>query len=336
MSTLTLLATALLAAAADNSAAHDIPDPLPVGQCINVGNHLEPEQESSWGGEILDAEDFASIRGAGFDTIRLPVRWANKTGPGPDYVVDAVWMDRVQEVVDMAFAADLNVLLDSHNFEELHANPAANTAKLAAIWRQIGARFADYPDERLWFEIENEPHDALTNRNLLDTLTPALLAIRETNSSRPVVIGGEWWSGVDSLATLELPDDPNVHPTFHYYEPFDFTHQGASWVDPSPTIGRTYGTEADRQRLANDALKVVAYMARTGRTPFIGETGAYDAHISLEQRVAYHSAVTQQFAPLGIDSCMWAYTNTFPFRDQETGEWHPELLEAIQWSSGAE
>ena len=328
------LSAALLAATP--LAAQEIPDPLPIGQCINVGNHLEPEQESSWGGEVLDAEDFASIRGAGFDTIRLPVRWGNKTSGGPDYAVDPAWMARVAEVVDMALAADLNVLMDSHNFEELHAAPAENTAKLAEIWRQIGARFAAYPTGRLWFEIENEPHDALTNRNLLATLTPALEAIRESNPDRAVVIGGEWWSGVDSLATLELPDDPNVHPTFHYYEPFDFTHQGASWVDPSPPTGRIYGTEADRQRLSNDALKVVAYMARTGRTPFIGETGAYDANISLAQRVAYHRAVTQQFAPLGIDSCMWAYTNTFPFRDQTTGEWHQELLDAIQWSSGAQ
>ena len=330
------IAAALLASTASASTAHDIPDPLPIGQCINVGNHLEPESESAWGGEVLDAEDFASIRGAGFDTIRLPVRWSNKTGDAPGYLIDQAWMERVAVVVDMALAEDLNVLLDSHNFEELHADPAANTAKLAEIWRQIGVRFAGYPAERLWFEIENEPHAALTNRNLLATLTPALAAIRESNPDRAVVIGGEWWSGVDSLATLELPDDANVHPTFHYYEPFDFTHQGASWVDDVPPVGRVYGSEADRQRLFNDALKVVSYMARTGRTPFIGESGAYDANIPLAQRAEYHRAVTQQFAPLGIDSCMWAYTNTFPFRDRETGEWHRELLDAIQWSSGAE
>src|SRR3546814_20509250 len=93
------------------------------------------------------------------------------------------------------------------------------------------------PEARLLSEISNEPPDKLTNANLLATLAPALAAIRATNPTRAVVIGGENWSGIDSLATLDLPDDPNVYPTFHYYAPFDFTHQGATWVDPSQ-IGR--------------------------------------------------------------------------------------------------
>jgi endoglucanase len=31
-----------------------------------------------------------------------------------------------------------------------------------------------------------------------------------------VIVGGQNWSGIDSLATLQLPDDPYVVPTFHY------------------------------------------------------------------------------------------------------------------------
>src|SRR3546814_12632681 len=67
----------------------------------------------------------------------------------------------------------------------------------------------------------------LTNANLLATLAPALAAIRATNPTRAVVIGGENWTGIDSLATLDLPDDPNAYPTFHYYDTFAFTRQGA-------------------------------------------------------------------------------------------------------------
>jgi endoglucanase len=320
-----LAAASLLALAAPAAAQG-----LPVGTCINMGNHLEPEHESGWGGKRVEASDFARIAAAGFGTVRVPVRWAHKTGKGPDYVVDPAWLDRVTEVVDQALAADLNVILNSHNFGALHADPAGNTAKLAAIWRQVAERFADRPTERLWFEIENEPHDKLNNANLLATLSPALAAIRETNPDRPVVIGGENWSGIDSLATLELPDDPAVYPTFHYYEPFDFTHQGASWAgDPPPSVGRLYGTQADAERLARDAAKLEAYIERTGRVPFMGETGAYDAHIALDQRIAYHRAVREAFAPSGIGVCAWAYTNTFPFYDREAGRWLPGLRAAF-------
>ena len=303
---------------------------LSVGTCINLGNHLEADSESSWGGKRAEAADFARIAAAGFDTVRVPVRWANKTGDGPGYTIEPAWLDRVTEVVDQALAADLNVILNSHNFADLHADPAANTAKLAAIWKQVAERFADRPAERLWFEIENEPHDKLTNANLMATLGPALAAIRATNPDRPVVLGGENWSGIDSLATLELPDDPQVYPTFHYYDPFDFTHQGARWAgDPPPAIGRVYGSEDDAERLVRDVAKLDAYVERTGRVPFMGETGAYDAHIPLDQRIAYHGAVREAFAPTGIGICTWAYTNTFPFFDHEAGRWLPGLRAAM-------
>jgi endoglucanase len=318
-----LAALALLASPANAA------EPLPVGTCINMGNHLEPERESGWGGKRVDAADFARIRAAGFDTVRIPVRWSNKTR-GANHLIKPAWLERVTEVVDQALAADLNVILNDHNFEDLHEHPDANRTKLAAIWRQVAAHFADRPAARLWFEIQNEPHDALTNDNLLATLAPALAAIRATNPDRPVVIGGGNWSGIDSLATLELPDDPNVHPTFHYYEPFDFTHQGATWAGPVPKAHtRDYGTPADAERLLADVAKLEAYVARTGRTPFMGETGVYDGGTSLAERIKYHAIVRQAFEPSGIGVCAWAYTNTFPFWDRRAEQWLPGLREAF-------
>jgi endoglucanase len=125
-----------------------------------------------------------------------------------------------------------------------------------------------------------------------------------------VVIGGGNWSGVDSLATLDLPDDPNVHPTFHYYEPFDFTHQGARWATPTPPTGRRLGTAADQAQLDATLDKVRAYMAHTGRVPFVGEFGAYD-RIPADQRAAYYRTVSAAFASIGVQSCAWGYTNSF-------------------------
>ena len=327
MSRFAILAAALLSASAGSAA--DAPRSLPVGACINMGNQLEARSETADGGVRIEPADFERIRAAGFTTVRVPVRWSDKTGEGPDYAIDPKWMARVSEVVDQALAAGLNVILNDHHFEALDSDPAANSAKLAAIWQQVATRFADRPTARLWFEIENEPHEKLTNANLNETLAPALAAIRATNPDRPVVIGGDNWSGIDSLATLELPDDPNVYPTFHYYEPFDFTHQGAGWVKPKPpALGRVYGSAADAQRLVADAAKIRAYVVRTGLIPFMGETGAYEARIPLAQRVQYARAVHDTFAPLGVGICGWAYTNTFPYYDHEAKRWLPGMRAA--------
>ncbi|WP_296679923.1 glycoside hydrolase family 5 protein [Novosphingobium sp.] len=302
---------------------------LPVGPCINMGNSLESVPENAGGRRMMPA-DFARIRAAGFQTVRIPVRWSARAAKAAPYTIKPGFQRRAVQVVDMALDAGLNVIVNDHHYEELFTDPAANAARLAGIWQQVAAVLAARPTQRLWFEIENEPHDKLSNANLLATLAPSLAAIRATNPDRPVIIGGDFWSGVDSLATLQLPDDPNVYPTFHYYEPFRFTHQGAPWITSDmPPVGRIYGSSEDRQRLKTDLAKVKAYAARTGLTPFIGETGAYEAYIPLAQRIQYAKAVHDTFAPENVAVCQWAYTNTFPWYDAAGKRWQPGLRAAI-------
>ena len=317
-----------------SAAIHAAPRGLPVGQCINMGNSLESPTEAEWGGLPIADADFVNIAKAGFKTIRLPVRWETHSAKTAPFTIDPVFMARVQQVVRGAHAAGLNVILDSHNFETMHSDPVGTAPRFTEVWRQIGAAFAKLPTSNLWFELENEPHDKFTNANLLQVLTPALAAVRKTNPDRPVIIGGENWSGIDSLATLALPQDPQVYPTFHYYEPFEFTHQGATWVKPSPPMGRAYGAADDADRLKRDVAKLQAYAARTGLLPFMGETGAHTT-VALAQRVQYHRAVTQAFAPLGVGMCMWAYTNTFPFYDRDKRAWLPGMLNAIGLAGAA-
>jgi endoglucanase len=301
---------------------------LPVGRCINMGNHLEAPTEGGWGGRKIADDDFTIIAKAGFQTVRIPVRWSTHASQTSPFLIDPAYLDRIKHLVELADAAGLNVILNSHHFEEIHKNPIQNAPRLAGMWRQIAAELASVDDSRLWFEIENEPHDNFNDSNLLPTLMPALAEIRKTNPSRPVIIGGQNWSGIDSLETLKLPNDSNIVPTFHYYDPFEFTHQGAEWVDPSPPLGRKFPTKADRKKLAADVKKITAYIARTGKTPFMGEIGV-NSTIPLDQRAAYLKTVRSAFDVTGIGICAWAYTNTMPLYDSANKQWLPNMLDAM-------
>ncbi len=300
---------------------------LPIGKCVNMANHLEAPSEGEWGRPIADA-DLAIIKAGGFDTIRLPVRWSAHAAAEAPYTIDPAFLARVAHIVDTATAAGLNVLLNMHHYDEIFDDPSAHAARFAAMWGQIATEFADAPGN-VWFELLNEPHDSLDDGNLLDVLRPALAEVRATNPTRPVVIGGENYSGVNSLATLSMPDDPHVVPTFHYYDPFDFTHQGAEWVSPPPALGRDFGTSGDVAALRRDLDKVTAYMERTGRVPFVGEYGAIDhLQVPLSERIEYMQTVTSAFASVGVQSCAWGYTNSFKLRDGEA--WLPGMLDAIE------
>ncbi|MEL7446340.1 MAG: hypothetical protein AAGK02_11090, partial [Pseudomonadota bacterium] len=65
-------------------------DPAPVAadfkmkRCVNMGNALEAPNGAPWGRNYAK-EDYERIKVAGFDTVRIPVRWSDYTGPAPSY-----------------------------------------------------------------------------------------------------------------------------------------------------------------------------------------------------------------------------------------------------------
>src|SRR5262249_57694071 len=80
-------------------------------------------------------------------------------------------------------------------------------------------------------------------------LREALGVIRLTNPRRTVVVGAPDWSRISQLEALELPQgDRNLIAAFHFYKPFEFTHQGAPWLEQSsPWLGtRWEGTPDER------------------------------------------------------------------------------------------
>lgn len=300
---------------------------LPLGKCVNMGNHLEPPNEGNWGRAIAD-DDFTIIKAAGFASVRLPVNFSGHAAMAAPYTIDATFMARVHHVVDLATAAGLNVIIEMHSYDGLYSDPNGNAARFTGLWKLVATDFASAPGG-VWFELANEPHDHLTNANLLTIFNPALAAIRLTNPTRPVIVGGEGYSGIGSLASLQMPTDPNVVPTIHSYDPFMFTHQGATFIKPTPPLGRSLGGAADIAELNGNLQAVKNYMTRTGRVPFLGEYGANDdPAIPVSERISYYGMMTAAYASIGVQSCAWAYTNTFKLRDGK--HWIPGLVEAIR------
>jgi len=301
---------------------------LPIGKCVNMGNHLEPPTEAGWGGRPIADDDFRIIKAAGFDSVRIPVRWSSHAQTSAPYTIDPAFMARVKHVVGLAEQAGLGVILNMHHYDELYADPGAHAERFAALWKQVASEFRG-AGPKVWFELINEPTNQLTHANLLSLLKPALAEVRATNPTRPVIVGGENWSGIPSLATLQLPDDPYVVPTFHNYDPMEFTHQGAEWVNPTPPLGRAYGSAADIAQLDANLQKVKDYIERTGRVPFLGEYGAIDhPQVPLSERIKYYRTMSSAYASIGVQSCAWAYTNTFKLREGDA--WLPGMVEAIE------
>jgi endoglucanase len=300
-----------------------------LGRGINLGNALEAPSEGEWG-LTLKAEYFDRIKEAGFQSVRIPIRWATHTGPGPEFAVDRTYFDRVDWAIDQALSRGLVAIINAHHDEALYKEPAKHEARLQATWRKIATRYKDRPDQ-LFFELLNEPHGALTDEAWQAMFPKLLEIVRESNPKRPVIIGPGHWNNVDSLKTLQLPEaDRMLIATFHYYSPFHFTHQGAEWAEGSQAWkGETWTGTSDQQvALKRDFEKASKWSNANNRPVFLGEFGAYQA-APMDSRVTWTSSVAREAERLGFSWSYWEFAAGFGIFDKDAGRWRTPLKDAL-------
>lgn len=270
---------------------------------------------------------FAEIRRAGFDHVRINLfafRHMDESGR-----LDATWLKRLDAAIAAARRAGLAVILDEHDFDECSSNVAACRVRLTSFWSQVGERYRGQP-RTVAFEPLNEPHGALDSE--WNHFYPDLLAIvRRSNPTRPVVIGPTHWNSFRDLDALELPaDDRNILVTIHYYEPFEFTHQGAPWTDRKDKLGVSWGTLADRERLKADFAKAAAWGRSHHRPILLGEFGAYDrSGTPIAMRMAYTDAVAREAERQGFGWTYWQFDNDFIAWDMKGNRWFEPIRNAL-------
>lgn len=300
-----------------------------LGRGINLGNALEAPKEGAWGVK-LEAGFFPLIKKAGFDSVRLPVKWSAHAGKEAPYTIDPTFFERVEWAVDEAIKAKLIIVVNVHHYDEITRDPDGHEARLLAIWRQVAKRFNNKPD-LVMFELLNEPHSKLTDAKWNEMWPKVLKVVRESNKARPVIIGPGTWNNVNGLAKLRLPgDDRFLIGTFHYYSPFEFTHQGASWAKGSDKWkGRKWsGTAAEVAALRKDFDKASAWAKREGRPVYLGEFGAYSA-ADMTSRAAWTAAVAREAEKRGFAWSYWEFCSGFGAYDLKARAWRKELLGAL-------
>ena len=318
--------TARIQSASTQRTSRQSVTPFALRRCINMGNWLESPNVGDWG-QSFSKTDFARIRRAGFDSIRLPVRWDTHMQHSAPYAIDPAYLNFVSRALRDAQSVGLGVVLDVHHYESLMANPARQTPRYLALWDQIATHFAAAPSN-VYFELLNEPTNAMSSGQANKLYAQVIPRIRQTNPSRILIIGGNNWNSVDRLSKVTFPNDPNVIGTFHDYGPHEFTHQGAPWSTPVTPIGRTWGSEADRRDLSETYRLAREFRSRTQRRVFVGEFGVYNI-VPTEQRMQWVRERRKALEANGIGWCAWDYTGAFNMYNKDRGQWEPGALNAL-------
>lgn len=300
-----------------------------LGRGVNIGNYLEAPRDASWGVTIRD-DDFTRIRAAGFDAVRLPVRWSAYAAKESPYTIEPKFFERVDHLLDAATTAGLKVVLNVHHYEELDKDPAGHSDRLLGMWKQIAGRYRSRPDS-VYFELYNEPHDKFDGPTWNQLLARGVAVIRETNPTRPVIVGPISWNNVSALPKLELPSDQRLIVTFHYYSPFEFTHQGATWTDEKVRTIRDRewnGTESELGALRKDFDAAATWAASNRRPIYVGEFGAYEK-APAASRARWTAAVAREAEARGFSWSYWEYSSGFGAYNPGAGAWREPLLRAL-------
>ncbi len=301
-----------------------------LGRGINLGNALDAPKEGEWGLK-LEAGFFQTIKDAGFNSVRIPIRWSAHAQDHAPFAIDPTFFQRIDWAVDQALKRNLAAIINVHHYGPLYLEPNAHWPRFLALWKQIAEHYRDRSD-RLYFELLNEPNDQLTDERWQAMFPKALAVVRASNPRRPIIIGPGHWNNLDHLGQLKLPEgDRLLIATFHYYSPFHFTHQGAEWVAGSKKwLGTTWtGTPQQQQALNKDFDKAAAWGKKNQRPIYLGEFGAYSA-ADMASRFTWTREVVRAAENRGFSWAYWEFASGFGAYDRQTQAWRPQLLNALQ------
>ena len=113
-----------------------------------------PPEVGDWNNEYISEYFFDDYVEAGFNTVRVPIRWDKHTLVDSPYTVSETWLDTVEQVIDWGLSKDLYLIINAHHDWWLVNNYDSTKVRdrFHAIWNQISNRFKT-KSPKLLFEI---------------------------------------------------------------------------------------------------------------------------------------------------------------------------------------
>jgi len=213
---------------------------------------------------------------------------------------------------------------------------------VSALWKRIAEHYVSETREDLFFELTNEPNlslpagESIAQADWTSLAQMMIDSIRTVDATRPVIFGDTEWYSLDKLVLNTPFTDAYVIYAFHMYDPFIFTHQGASWSEMGTTKGvpfpystdrwstefrdfgvypsapawvktayKNYYKEGNKTYIKNRLIKAKNW-AFDHQVPLIcNEWGAYNKSAKIEDLNAYFKTMGEIFQELDISWQVW-------------------------------
>lgn len=309
------------------------------------------------------AQDIALIKSMGFDHVRFPIEPAPLLSNTPDpSILNTTYLGYVDSALDTILATGLAVIIDIHPSDDFKLRMARDERSIEAFakfWRGFANHLAKRDPEFVFLEVINEPmvEDAYRWYGIQGKL---IAAIRAGAPNHTIIASGHRWSGLSEMLFLEPYADRNVIYNFHYYEPFAFTHQGATWAGPNLPFYRNvpypsspdavkllldtipddpakynllrYGEDNwNAQRIDRELGAAAAWAEKHHVYITCNEFGAFRKVVKAGDRVTWLQDMRLALEKHGIGWTMWDYAGGFAVVNKVNGhaQGDPEVLKAL-------
>jgi len=319
--------------------------------------------EQSWTKDVLTENrlkdsDFALLKKLGFKSIRLPVAFEYFES---EHIPDEQIFTLIDKIIERCNLYGFKLIIDYHNGNFNDINYLNETSRIIDLWKKLTKRYIHINHDHLFFELYNEPPH-INPQTWKDAAYNIATAIRKIDTARTLIIGASNYNSIYELSRFVRLADENIIYTFHFYEPFLFTHQGGEWIgNQESTTGVPFPYDAGKfpalnpkakntdgeknynqyprdgnEQSVKDKLQIVKNWANKYDVPIIcGEYGVYNKYADPDSRCRYIKAVRQALKTLNIPGLLWDYNGNFSiFNGEPAIENLPDCMkEAIDYTN---
>ena len=288
------------------------------GESMQIGNpDGSIHAETAWGNPVVTKKMIQAVKKAGFNAIRIPIRWQCHISNAQAMSIDKAWIARIKEVEGWCLDNDLKVIINAHHEKWLEGRPTyqykdENCQKLALLWMNIASEFANY-DSRLAFAGTNEVHvrdnwskptaENLEVQNAYNQIFVDM--VRATGGNNAIENGG-------FIIPKDAEGNGNNYMSveFHYYQPWSYAGDCTYdyWGDACKDAGKI---PAENEKTMTDFFdKAMNTWSNKGLGIVIGEWGVTDHYksnsVKVHENMTYYCKfLTTEARKRGFSTFVW-------------------------------
>ena len=352
---------------------------------INITNWLEEDKTYFKGEFKFNEDDVKLMADNGIKSLRFPIDLDRYATNRDEFVADTTGATELKfddanlfavldSFVEWTGKHGMSFMIDYHEYDNSYNSTSSKNPRyrkmMANVWKHVATHYASNEREDIFYELLNEPdmsNGKATSANWRKAAQEDIDSIRTVDKKHTIIFGDAQWYSISLLAKGVPLKDDNVIYAVHTYEPFVFTHQGASWTDlksiknlmfpydkerwseysadfgVTKTVPSNYKTNilnyykiANKEYILKVVLPAKEWAVKNNVPVIINEFGAYNVKTDKQSVLNYMKAMKEISDTLQIPLTHWGYTGGFSLFESTDGVKGTQLIEGMKEAYGLE